>query len=373
MPIAQRITLIRKLEKLRNSKVIVIFMGTKPNMGTQLAVDLFRRVYDHLATIKKCENLDLFLYTSGGDILVPHRLTLLLREYCSKFSVLIPSLAASSGTLLCLGANEIVMGKNASLSPIDPTTANPFNPTNPRDQNKVIPISVEDVSSFLALAKEKALIRGEDKTLEIFKDLTGSRELAIHPLALGNVYRALRLIRDIAKKQLLLHVDNKEKIQRIVKPLTELLYSHQYLIDRQELKRMELNIVDSETVPNLDETMWSLYAMYEEEIKMLEPFNPNDIISRQPAQPPQAMVPPNLNIQIPQGANVQHMQQVISQIQNQLTPPPVSVPFSNYAAFVESTKLTHGYKYDGKITENRKPDGTKEISVEMKGYWERIR
>ena len=373
MPIAQRMSLLKKLEKLRNSKVIVIFMGTKPNMGTQLNFDMFRYVYDHLAAIKKCDNLDLFLYTGGGNTLVPHRLTLLIREYCSKFSVIVPFLAASAGTLLCLGANEIVMGKNGSLSPIDPTTSNEFNPINPRDKNKVIPISVEDVSSFLALAKDKALIRGEDKTLEVFKDLTGSREMAIHPLALGNVYRALRLIRDIAKKQLLLHVDNKEKIQRIVKPLTELLYSHQYLIDRQELKRMELNVVDSETVPHLDETIWNLYKMYEEEIKMLEPFNPHDIISRQPAPPQQAMIPPNLNVQMPQGANVQHIQQVINQIQNQLTPPPVSVPFSNYAAFIESTKLTHGYKFDGKITENRKPDGTKEISVEMKGYWERIR
>ncbi len=373
MPILDRIRLLKKMEKLRNSRILVLFLGTKPNMSMQLGTDLFRYMYDHLNSIGQCENLDLFLCTSGGDILVPHRLTNLAREYCKKFSVIVPSLAASSGTLLCLGSDEIVMSRIASMSPIDPTTANKFNPANPQDKNKVIPISVEDVSSFLALAEEKALIRGEDKTLEIFKELTSPRDLSIHPLALGNVYRALRLIRDIARKQLLLHVDNKEKIERIVQHLTELLYSHQYLIDRKELQRMELNILDSETVPLLDETMWSLYKLYEDEIKMQEPFDPPGIIMQQPAQPQQPALPPNLNLQIPQGANMQHIQHVVNQITSALTPPPVTVNFSNYAGFIESKKLTDGYKFEGKITETRKPDSTKEISVEMKGYWERIR
>jgi hypothetical protein len=375
MSSSERILLIQKLEKLRGSKVITLFLGTKPNMITQIGNDSVRYVYDHLEKIKKCENLDLFLYTIGGDTLVPHRLTRLLREFCGKFSVLIPSKAASAGTLLCLGANEIVMGKMGELSPIDPTTANPFNPTNPHDKSKVIPISVEDVSSFLALAEKKALLRGEDKTLEVFKDLTGPRELAIHPLALGNVYRALRLIRDIAKKQLLLHFDQKEiaKTNRIVQHLTELIYSHQYLIDRTELKEMELNVVEAESIATLDEIMWSLYKSYETEIDMLKPFDPSEIIAAQPAPIQQATLPMNLNLQIPQGVSAQQAQQILAQIQGQLSPPPVQVPFSNYAAFIESTEIAHGYKYTGKIIELRKPDGTKEINVEIKGYWEKIR
>jgi hypothetical protein len=375
MPSPERIPLIQKLEELRGSKVITLFLGTKPNMITQIGSDAVRYIYDHLEKIKKCENLDLFLYTIGGDTLVPHRLTRLLREFCGKFSVLIPSKAASAGTLLCLGANEIVMGKMGELSPIDPATTNPFNPTNPYDKTKVIPISVEDVSSFLALAKEKALLRGEDKTLEVFKDLTGPRELAIHPLALGNVYRALRLIRDIAKKQLLLHFDQKEiaKTNRIVQHLTELIYSHQYLIDRNELKEMEFNVVNAESIATLDEVMWSLYKSYETEIDMLKPFDPSEIIAAQAAPTQQATLPANLNLQIPQGVNAQQVQQILAQVQGQLNPPPIQVSFSNYAAFIESAEMAHGYKYTGKIIEIRKPDGTKEINVEIKGNWEKIR
>jgi hypothetical protein len=375
MPIPPRIKVLKKIQKLRNSKVISLFLGTKPNLPTRMGTDAIRYIYDHLEELKKCDNLDLFLYTRGGDTLVPHRLTKILREFGEKFSILVPYTAASAGTLLCLGANELVMTKMGELSPIDPTTANKFNPVNPKNKDKVIPISVEDVTSFLALAEEKGLIRGEENTLEVFKDLTGQRDLAIHPLALGNVYRALRLIRDIAKKQLLLHLDSKEnaKIERIVQNLTELIYSHQYLIDREELKSMELNIINAETISGLHENMWNLYKLYEDEVKMLEPFDPLAIIQPHLPQAQQARLPANLNLQLPQGVTAQQAQQIVAQLANRLQPPTIQVPFSNYAAFIESENMTHAFKYSGTIMANILPQGKKEINVEMKGLWERIR
>lgn len=375
MSIDLRLKSIEEIEKLRGSKVITYFLGTKPNLPTQMGTDAIRYIYEHLKEFGNCDKIDLFIYTTGGDILVPHRLTRLIRGFCKNFSVLVPYRAHSAATLLCLGADEIVMGKMGELSPIDPTTANPFNPTNPHDKTKVIPISVEDVTSFLALAEEKALLRGEDKTLEVFKDLTGPRELSLHPLALGNVYRVLRLIRDIAKKQLMLHLDEKEtaKIQRIAQKLTELLYSHQYLIDREEGKEMELNIVDAETVPKLDETMWGLYKLYEDEIKMQEPFDPSFLIEQQLAQPLNASLPENLNLQLPPGITAQTVQPILAQIQNQLTPPPVQISFTNYTAFIESKNVTHTYKAEGKIIGYRKPSGKKEINVEIRAKWEKIR
>jgi hypothetical protein len=375
MSIDLRLKSIEEIEKLRGSKVITYFLGTKPNLPTQMGTDAIRYIYEHLKEIGKCDKIDLFIYTTGGDILAPHRLTRLIRGFCGNFSVLVPFRAHSAATLLCLGADEIVMGKMGELSPIDPTTANPFNPTNPHDKTKVIPISVEDVTSFLALAEEKALLRGEDKTLEVFKDLTGPRELSLHPLALGNVYRVLRLIRDIAKKQLMLHLDEKEtaKIQRIAQKLTELLYSHQYLIDREEAKEMELNVVDTETVPKLDETMWELYKLYEDEIKMQEPFDPSFLVEQQLAQSLNASLPENLNLQLPPGITAQTVQPILAQIQNRLTPPPVQISFTNYIAFIESKSVTHTCKAEGKIIGHRKPSGEKEINVEFRAKWERIR
>ena len=110
-----------------------------------MGIDALRHIYEHLRQLGECEKIDLFIYTTGGQIFVPHRLTRLIREFCDNFSVLVPYRCHSAGTLLCLGADEIIMGKFGELSPIDPRTSNLFNPRNPHDETKVIPISVEDV------------------------------------------------------------------------------------------------------------------------------------------------------------------------------------------------------------------------------------
>jgi len=43
----------------------------------------------------------------------------------------------------------------SEISPIDPSTANVFNPQDPNNPQNRIPISVEDVMAFFDLAKNK--------------------------------------------------------------------------------------------------------------------------------------------------------------------------------------------------------------------------
>ena len=348
------------------------FLGTKPNLSTNIDPEQHRYIFEHLENIGKCKNLDLFLYTYGGDTLAPIRLCHLLREYCEKLSVLVPYKAMSSGTLICLGANEIVMGKLGELSPIDPATGNQFNPPDLKEEKR-IPISVEDVTSYLALAQDVAGIKGENQTLEIFKDLTSPRKFALHPLALGNVYRALRLIRDVAYKQLLTHHDKTEteKMSRIVTKLTELLYSHNYQISRKEAQELELKI----TIPDskLETEMWTLYKLYEDKIDMLTPFDPAFQVSQQLSRiPPQPVTAPN--IQLPQNLPPQVAQQLTQAIQEQLSPQPsVTIPFSHEAAFIESLNICHSFVISGEIRGQMNPKGTIDINVDIRGSWRRTR
>lgn len=116
-------------------------------------------------------NIDLMLYTRGGDMVTPIRIVKIIRSFCKKFSILIPYKVHSAATLIALGADEIVMTKLAELTPVDPTTGHPFNPRDPVDQKKPIPISVEDITSYFLLAKDKVKIK-EDKMAEIYDNLT---------------------------------------------------------------------------------------------------------------------------------------------------------------------------------------------------------
>jgi len=267
-----RIDLIKQIEKKRQSRVIAYILGDRPNLATNIddvQVRLFQR---HLEGIGSTEEIDIFIYSRGGDVVTPYRIATLIREFSKKFGVLVPYRSHSAATLLCLGADEIIMGSMGELTPIDPRTVNPFNPQDPMNPQQRIPISVEDVTSYFSLAKEKAGIKGEENTTGVLKALTS----IVHPLALGNVQRIHLGIRLFAKKLLSLHMDPEKdayEIDAIIKTLTEELYAHAYPIGRKEAKEVGLKVKKPDN--ELEETMWSLYKEYETLLKMRDAFDPH--------------------------------------------------------------------------------------------------
>ena len=268
MPRKNRLQLINQISELRNSTVICYVTGDRKNINTRIAPDAIKVIYKHLEKMDPRDNIDLFIYTRGGDVLTPWRLVNLIREYCSQFNVLVPFRAYSAGTLIGLGANQIVMGKMGELGPIDPTVANAFNPQNPNNPTAKIPISVEDVSSYLDLARKKFNISEEDNLHKILSELTER----VHPLALGNVHRNYLLIRSTAEKLLSLHLQDEEKINKIINYLTEKLYAHNYMIPRREVKKLQLPVKFPD--PKLENLLWQLYEIYEEDLELNTPFNP---------------------------------------------------------------------------------------------------
>ena len=70
--------------------------------------------------------------------------------------MIIPANCFSSGTLICLGANTLIMTKQAVLGPIDPSINGPLNPMIPgiNDPNAKVPVSVEFVNAYIEMAKK---------------------------------------------------------------------------------------------------------------------------------------------------------------------------------------------------------------------------
>lgn len=268
----KRVELIKTMEEERNSSLICYITGDRENLSTRVAPDIIRVFYRHLENIGSAEKIDLFLYTRGGDVLTPWRLVNLIREYTPCLSVIIPFRAYSAGTLICLGADEIVMAKMGELGPIDPSVANAFNPDDPNNPQAKVPVSVEDVVSYLGLAQERAGQKDPQLLAQVFSRLTEK----VHPLALGNVHRNYSLIRFLARRLLALHFDSQEerekRIPEIIDYLTERLYAHNYMIPRKEAReQIKLNVVYP--APRLESIIWQLYCEYEKELKLLEPFD----------------------------------------------------------------------------------------------------
>lgn len=262
--------LIAQIEQTRGSKVITYLTSDRQGpVNARIAMDIIPIFSRQLRLMGKVGKIDLFLYSSGGDTMVPWRLVSMIREYCDTFSVLIPYKAHSSATMISLGADEIVMSDLSEISPIDPSTANVFNPTDPQNPQAKIPISVEDVMAYFDLAKNKFGIKSDEQLADIFTEFIGANP-QIHPLALGNVNRTHNLIRMLAKRLLKSHKSPMADIQieQIVDYFTEKLYSHQYFVGRKEA-REDLGVktvVDAEK--NLANLMTTLYDVYKNEMEL---------------------------------------------------------------------------------------------------------
>ncbi len=82
-----------------------------------------RAGYNNITQIGKATNKKkacLILLTPGGDPDAGYRIARALQHYYEEgFSVLIPSYCKSAGTLICIGANELIVDDKGELGPLD--------------------------------------------------------------------------------------------------------------------------------------------------------------------------------------------------------------------------------------------------------------
>lgn len=161
--------------------------GDRPSWETQLSRDFPDHMVDHLDEISQTETISLLLHTNGGDTLAAWRLVHLIRQFCNTFEILIPLKALSAGTLVALGADRIVMTKQASLGPIDPSITTSLNPMVPgAGPNVRAPVSVEAIKGYLEIATKELAIKDDTAMATIFTALSTQ----VHPIVLGQVFRA---------------------------------------------------------------------------------------------------------------------------------------------------------------------------------------
>src|SRR5262245_11847989 len=239
MPFQERSAILREIGTELRTGVVAYVTGDRENLETYVGTDVLRRIPRHLEAIGRQERLALVLYTLGGDTNTPWPFVNFLRSYCDELFVLVPFWAHSTGTLISLGADKIYMTRFGTLSPIDPSVTNEFNPPDRANPGERIPIAVEDVLAYFQLAAEQGI---DDAELagDAFRQLAAS----VHPLALGNVKRSVEQIWQLAKKLIRLHAPNADdaSLTALVTRLTTELYSHSHLITRAEATAMGLPV-----------------------------------------------------------------------------------------------------------------------------------
>lgn len=271
-----RLDLYKQIEQQRKSKLLVYITGTRPGYETQIANDVLPIFTEHLDKIGDVDKISLFLYTNGGNTLTAWSLVNLIRSFCRTFEVIIPANCFSSGTLICLGADELVMTKQAMLGPIDPSVNGPLNPSIPNvnDPKAKVPVSVEHVNAYIEMAKNEFGITDQTCLTQILLNLSEK----IHPLTLGQVYKSRSQIQMLAKKLLSWQNLNEEKENAIIRFLCSESGSHDYSIRRKEaIESLGLNV--EKPTMNFYQIIKAIYDDISKELQFDTPFNPPMILN----------------------------------------------------------------------------------------------
>jgi ATP-dependent protease ClpP protease subunit len=206
--------------------------------------------YDALHALGPLEHLDLVLNTTGGNVTTVRKLLQVLHAMVSHLTILVPYKACSAGTLLCLGAHEVVMTSMAQLSPIDPQLQG-------MQGRNASQHSSEDVALFRTMARDWFGVNSQDQShalslLHLFCE-------KIFPLSLTRFFRAEQLVRQVALEALRFQLPDAsaETHQQIIGQLLTGYADHQYPLNATDLLHLGLHITQASVKE--EQALWSLW------------------------------------------------------------------------------------------------------------------
>lgn len=242
---------IQALEALRHSRVLVYAADDRRATPRSMEEEDVPLLYEALRSIGPVERLDLVVHTCGGRVNVSRKISMLLREFAREVHVLVPYKARSAGTLLCLGANSIVMTPLAELSPVDPLIMSASESQNAAPNA----ISSETIRMFRTMAEEWFELREPEHRMQMFR-LLAER---IFPTTLSTFFRADQQTRRIAAELLRFQLPDLDEQGRvaIAKQLISGYFAHDYCISQAEAERIGLRATTASTPE--EECLWSVW------------------------------------------------------------------------------------------------------------------
>lgn len=196
-------------------------------------------------------DLHLLLVTPGGDGETAVRLVRAAQARSKRLTVVVPDQAKSAGTLIVLGAHEILMGSTGDLGPIDPQLQMPDG-------------TFSSAKSIIAAVDEASRsVQEQPETYPIHATLLGQ----VTALTAQQAREALARTDDLLRLALEANPDRKpEEVQRLVEtlksPLIEHARSHDALFGGREAKAAELPVTEVDPKGRQWEMLWRLWAKY---------------------------------------------------------------------------------------------------------------
>jgi hypothetical protein len=224
---------MRQIERnLRTTTITLIYNTSNTRFRTQLASDVLPSLNELLKSIgarKGGGSGTLVLHSTGGFLDAINSFIYMMRKKFDKFQVAVPEISHSAATLLCFGADSILMNDLSSLSPVDPQITL-------RTQAGNIGAGAEDIKGYYALVKD--MFKDDSARIQAFNALLAR----FPPDILGQIERIQKQTENIATKALQYHTRDKKKVEEIVRKFQKEFFSHNYRIHFDEAKKLGLKV-----------------------------------------------------------------------------------------------------------------------------------
>lgn len=227
----------------KNGVDIFVYSG---EIARGLDLEFIRFVND----LKKQDNVLLILSTNGGDPDAAFKVSRYLQKRYDRFSVVIGGLCKSAGTLLALGAHEIVLSPYGELGPLDVQTTK---------EDKIVEMqSGLNISEALTALEQRARVLYNEIILDIINASSGIVSFAtaskaasevlgalygpifgrFDPEDIGNRSRSMRIASDYGMR---LASESKNIVPYNIEVLAQTYPTHSFVIELEEAQGLFVN------------------------------------------------------------------------------------------------------------------------------------
>lgn len=242
---------VRLFVSARGHPAIIYFLNPDEPIGTPNVREVAECIGDG-----RYDELDLVIDSVGGDIHAAYQLVSFLRLHTKKLIACVPRYARSAATLLCVGADLILLDELAALGPLDAqvyegateggqrygSALNPF-----KALERLRDFSLETLQDAAELLYDAGVHRTEDvlkHAMEFVRATTGPLFEKIESHRLGEFGQALAIGEEYGRRLLARTAPtlSEESREQILRRLVHEYPSHEYVIDHLELRDLGMQV-----------------------------------------------------------------------------------------------------------------------------------
>ncbi len=200
------------------------------------------------------EQLDVIIASPGGDVGAAYLVARELRRRFARLTMYVPFQAKSAATLLCLAAEELVVGSLGELGPLDQQYDAKQQADFPLSTSRLAPfkaleqlqrVAADTYDELVTRILEKSGMRPFEacsKAAELTSSLYGTLYAQVDPTRIAECARGLELGMEYAVRLLRRYrpeIEGKQGV-KIVHKLVHAYPSHGFILDLEELRDLGL-------------------------------------------------------------------------------------------------------------------------------------